>query len=104
MSRPIRCRTAALALGALLAVAGAAPLVARSAVTPPRSAPVAARPAGLLDLLWGSLKALWGDSGCTIDPSGGHCANGTTGGSTVVSPAPAPNGCSIDPNGCAARR
>jgi len=102
MSRPSRCRTAALALGALLAVAGASPLVARSPVTPPRSAPVAARPEGLLDRVWGSLKALWGENGCSIDPNGARCASGTTGVITIVSPAP--NGCSIDPDGCAARQ
>lgn len=122
MSRPARRRTAALALGALLVALSASPAIARPATALRSAVYAAAAPAGLLDRLWGSLKVLWGEAGCTIDPNGVRCSNGTPGGSANVSPAPegcsidpsgarcasataspAPAGCTIDPDGCAAR-
>lgn len=122
MFHPVRRRSAALALGALLAALSAAPVAARPATVRRGAANIAVAPAGLIDLLWGSLRALWGANGCTIDPDGARCASGTTGGSGAVSPppngctidpsgagctnataSPAPAGCSIDPDGCSAR-
>lgn len=102
MFRPILRSRTALAVGALLVVLSAAPGAARPGVTARNTAKVAVAPAGLLSRLWNSMKVLWGEAGCSIDPNGARCANGTPGGTATVSPPP--NGCTIDPNGtgCAA--
>ncbi|HXO19546.1 MAG TPA: hypothetical protein VOA87_06430 [Thermoanaerobaculia bacterium] len=106
---PIRQRTAALLLGALLVT----PLVAagesrsHGGSASPRAASLTSL--DFLARLWSGLTSLWAEEGCSIDPDGGHCkpgqatppGNGTPGSLTN---ARAQEGCSIDPNGgCAGK-
>jgi len=105
MSRTIRCRIAALALGSLLIAPWAASAAPRPALEPPGSHRTADdSAAGLVTRFWSALKAIWGDEGCTLDPNGAHCASNPHGGGTAAV-APAPEGCTLDPDGrCASSR
>lgn len=103
MSRPIRRRTAALAVSTLLLFPWAAAAAQHPAIGL-RSAPLAIKgPENFVHRLWSSLQAFWADEGTSIDPDGARSTVKPRSCASLVSPAPA--GTSIDPNGaCSSSR
>jgi hypothetical protein len=78
---------------ALVLTVGCAPLLAAPGRTAHAATPPA--PADAAQQLWSGLVALWNAAGCIIDPNGiSRCA--ASGGN---SSAPAPAGCTGDPDG-----
>jgi hypothetical protein len=71
-----------------------------SAAPPQRFKPSRAAspaPPTLLDRTWSLLRNLVADTGCMLDPNGGHCSSSTS--QLLQPPAGADTGCMLDPSG-----